>query len=127
MLRTTFNRFYTQWYYGINMQGFALHTPVRGLSYSYHLTNTYSYEGLNYWPVSSFGWHYGRMNGKPIYGPRLASRYGNVALNYETAQRALLTGFEFRRRARVIVRMFYANYLKLAQADFLRTEVLLCW
>ncbi len=127
VLRTAYRRFQTQWYYGINMQGFVLHTPVRGFSYSYHLTNVYSYEGVNYWPVRAFGFHYGRLNRKPVYGPRLASRFGNVALNYETAQRALLTGFEFRRRARVVVRLFYANYLSLPQADYVRSEVLLSW
>ncbi|MGH7495193.1 MAG: hypothetical protein ACREOO_22715 [bacterium] len=127
VVRTSFRRFYTHWYYGLNMQGFSLHAPVRGLSFSYHTTKAYLHEGVNYWPTRSFGFHYGRLNGKPIYGPRFASPLGSLALNYETEHRILLAGFELRRHTKVIVRLIYTNYLKLAPADFLRSEVILRW
>jgi hypothetical protein len=127
VVRTAFRRFYTHWYYGLNMQGFSLHTPVRGLSYSYHTTKTYLHTGVNYWPLQYCGFHYGRVNGKPIYGPRFASPWGSIALSHETAQGSLLASYELRRQAKIIVRLIYVNYLRLPWADFLRSEVLLHW
>lgn len=127
VLRTAFHRFQTSLYYGLNMQGFSLHAPVRGLSYSRHTTKAFIYEGVNYWPVRAFGFYYGRVNGNPSYGPRFASPFGSLVLNYETAPRAVLAVFDFRRQSKFVIRMIYANYLQLVQCDFLRSEVILRW
>ena len=107
------------------MLGFSLHTPVRGLSFAYHTTKSFLHEGVTYWPARFLGFHYGRLNGKPILGPRFASPLGSLAVNYETSHRVLLAGFELRRPAKVIVRVIYVNYLGFAPANFLRSEVIL--
>jgi len=127
VLQTGYHQFYASMYYGVNVQGFAVQAPFHGLAYSFHNTPAYTYQGVSLSPLRFLGLQYGYLNGNPIYGPRLASRLGSLAMNFDTAQPAVLTAFEFRRQSRVIVRVLYANYLMLAFADFLRSEVILSW
>jgi hypothetical protein len=127
VVRAAFHGCEARYYSGLNLQGFTLSLPVRGLSYVRHATNMYAYEGVNFWPSRHFGFHYGRVNRAALYGPRLASRYGQVSINYDPGAQLAVSTFEFRRQMRIIVRLIYLNYLKLRQADFLRSEVTVRW
>ncbi len=127
MVRTGLRGFEARVYSGMNMRGLAIWGPVRGLSYSYHDTKTYRHEGLSYWPSPHLGWHYGWLNGAPIYGPRFASPLGHLSVSYESGNRMLLSGFEFRRQMKVIIRILYVNFLAIKHADFWRSEVMLRW
>lgn len=126
-VRTAFQGLEARWYNGVNLSGMSLSFPLRGLAYSRQAGKNYVYEGVNYSPWPRFGFQYGRFNGAPLFGPRVASPFGHFNLNYDAGGKAAISVFEFRRQMKVIVRMVYANYFKIKRADFLRSEVMLRW
>jgi hypothetical protein len=127
VLNKAFRQFQLRAHDGVNTQGLAVHIPKLRLTYLNQATKYYEHEGFHFAPHKYFGFAYGWSGGKPVYGPRWNTPWGNGGLTYDERYDVMLASYEFRRSMAVIVRMLYVNYLKVPNADMWRSEVLLRW
>jgi hypothetical protein len=114
-------------YGGINAMGLNAQLPKLRLFYSRHATNDYRYDSLSYWPWPQAGFNYMLLDNRTLLGPRFSFGPSHVAISYDKDWRLIVSGFALRRSNRIIIRMEYLNYLQIANADYLRSEVLWQW
>lgn len=112
---------------GVTARGFGAHLPALRLSYARHSTPYEVNESITCWPLRRLGLNYTRNNGRPIITPIIVSPFGTAAISYDRDLKVITSGFEFRKKSNIIIRLMHVNPLHVPKADYMRSEVLLRW
>ena len=127
ILQKNFSRFSARAYNGLNASGFRLYLPSIRFSYSHRTTKYFAQHSLSYFPTRNFGLSYTLYDGRTILGSHFRSRFGNLGVSYDETLRILMSGFRLRRPSFFLIRIVYINYLAVANADYLKGELLVRW
>jgi len=127
VLRGTSPYVHATFYQGWRIKGIGGDLPSLRLSFAKQSTPYYNTESLMWWPLRRVGFLYARFNKNTILAPIVSSPVGTFYVSYDKTADLIMSAYEFRRAGSVIIRIMHVNNRRVANADRVRSEVILRW
>jgi hypothetical protein len=112
-------------YRGIIANGFGLGFHKLRLYYNRHLTDYYFANNITFYPFRFLGMSYTRYNDRNIFSPMIRFKNSRISVSYDKNKSIVTSRIDMWKLEPIIIRLLHVNYLKQAQFNYVRCEMML--
>ena len=111
-------------YRGVIANGFGFGFPKLRLYYNRHLTDYYLVNNITFYPFLFLGLSYTKYNDRNIFSPIIRFKNSRFSVSYDKDMSIVTSRVDMWRLEPIIIRLLHVNYLKRAQYNYFRCEMM---
>ena len=111
-------------YGGITANGYGVGIRKYQLYYNRHISEYYSANNNTFYPFKAFGLSYTNYNDRNIFSPMIRLKNCRFSLSYDKDMNIVTSRIDMWKLEPIIFRLLHVNYLKRANVNYIRCEMM---